>query len=223
MTPERYQRIINILNRRQHDLCVLTDDVHKGRNLSAIMRNCDAAGVLELHSVATCTRTFKGTAKGSHRWVNWIRHKSMEDALHHFKRQGFQLIAADPDDQARDFHELDYTLPTVLVLGNEKNGISQQARTHIDHYIKIPMLGMVESLNVSVASGVILFEAQKQRMKAGMYRRCRLPAHLYERTRFEWCHPTVATYCQKHGLNYPDLNDQGDIIEAAQWLQKVPR
>jgi tRNA (guanosine-2'-O-)-methyltransferase len=223
MTPERVARLRKVLDHRQPDLTVVTDFVHKQRNLSAIVRNCDAAGVMRIHAVLGEAeyQAFRGTAMGSHRWVEVQRHHDLAPTLESLLAAGFQLIAAHPGVGAVDYRDIDYTRPTALLLGAERRGLSPQARVRADAEIAIPMVGMVGSLNVSVASGIILAEAQRQRHLAGLYDRPRLDLVTYQRLLFEWGHPQVRDFCEQRGLAYPPLDEEGEIANAAGWYASV--
>lgn len=223
MTPERYEIICRVLRQRQPDLTVITDEVHKGRNLSAIVRTCDAVGISKFHCVEPQKgyRAFRGTALGSHKWVDTVLHSNVSDGLTQLKGDGFQVVAAHLSDSAVDFRSVDYTKPTALLMGTEKQGVSDGALALADHQVVIPMMGMVESLNVSVACAIILTEAQAQREKAGMYEQSRMPVEEFERTLFRWCQPIVTKYCDENGLDYPPLDEEGEIIEPAKWYQRA--
>lgn len=223
MTPQRIARLRQVLNSRQPDLTVVTDFVHKQRNLSAIVRNCDAAGVMRIHAVlgAEGYQVFRGTAMGSHQWVAVERHETLADALEPLRANGFQTVAAHQSDRAVDFREVDYTLPTAVLLGAERHGLSAAGETAADTCVRIPMVGMVGSLNVSVASGIILAEAQRQRQLAGLYSAVRINDAEYQRLFFEWGHPVVRDFCRDKGLRYPVLNDEGEIAEPAAWYARV--
>ena len=214
MTPQRYQKLRRVLDARQPDLTVLLDDVHKPHNFSAILRSCDAVGVFEAHAVCTdpALRPNRLTSSGTGKWVRICTHVDIESAVAALSTRGFQLIAAHPDDGARDYRDIDYTRPTALVLGAELLGLGQAALASADARVCVPMVGMVESLNVSVAAATILFEAQRQRSRARLYAQSRLDKALYDETLFEWAHPDVADYCRRHALPYPRLDEDGDII-----------
>ena len=222
MTAERYAKVIEVLRQRQPDLTVVTDSVHKGRNLSAIVRTCDAVGVMTLHSVSAdlTFRSHTGTTVGAHKWIDKWVYPSIPEPLMQLKNNKYQIVAADVSENTEDYRAIDYTRPTALVLGGEKDGISSEAKPYIDRFITIPMLGMVESLNVSVASAIILGEARAQRQRAGLYDHCRLDPETYRKKLFEWMQPVLARYCQKHSLDYPELDDDGDIADA-NWHQSV--
>lgn len=214
MTPRRFQLARERLARRQADLTVLLDGVHKPHNVSAILRSCDAVGVHRAHLVRPHGRDFatvSSTAQGADKWVNLQRHDTVADAARVLKASGHRLVAAHLDEGAVDFRELDLTRPTAFVLGTEKFGISASALELCDAVATIPMQGWVESLNVSVAAALLLFEAQRQRLAAGCYDAPSLQGGEYERTLFEWLHPQVARNYSQRGLPYPSLDENGDI------------
>ncbi len=223
MTPERYQTICRVLKQRQPDLTVITDEVHKGRNLSAIIRTCDAVGINKFHCVEPKLgyRAFRGTALGSHKWVDTVLHDDVTTGLESLKTNGFNVVAAHLSDKAIDFRDVDYTQPTALLMGTEKAGVSSEALDQVDQEVVIPMMGMVESFNVSVACAIILTEAQRQRQLAGMYEASRIPKEEYEQTLFRWCQPVVTKYCDQNKLPYPKLDEEGEIIEPAKWYQQI--
>ena len=223
MTPERLEKIKQVLDKRQPDLRVITDHVHKGRNLSAIVRTADAVGISDMHCVMDDKDylAFRGTTMGSHQWVNVSKEKDITTIICTLKAQGYQFVAADVTPSSVDFRQVDYTQPTALIMGAEKWGLSDEVRSQINQFITVPMVGMVESFNVSVASAIILSEAQRQRDLAGMYSRRRIDQECYERLFFEWSQPKIAVYCQRYQLSYPGIDKHGDIIEASAWYQSV--
>ena len=224
MTPERIARLRQALDRRQPDLTVVTDFVHKQRNLSAIVRNCDAVGVAEMHAVIGDEdyRAYRGTAMGSHQWVTVHRHRSVAEALDPLRKRGFQVVAAQLTEGAVSYREIDYTRPAALLLGAEKRGVSELAAAYVDHHVTIPMMGMVSSLNVSVACALILFEAQRQRLAAGLYDHSRLSEADYRRSLFEWTQPRIARYCRDKGLDYPELDQEGSISGSLRGMPGDP-
>ena len=215
MTPQRFARLRRILEQRQPDLTVLTDGVHKSHNVSAILRTCDATGVRRLHAVSGSGPLPRHhmVAGGSKRWVEVRTHESVASAYAQLQQDGFTLLVAHAGDGAQDFRDCDYTHKTVIVLGAERLGPSDFAVRHADASIEIPMHGMVESLNVSVAAAVILFEAQRQKLAAGHYRRCKIDEPEYSTTLFEWAHPKIAQRCRERGLPYPPLSEDGGLLE----------
>ena len=222
MTTARYSKIIEVLNHRQPDLAVVTDSVLKGQNLSAIIRTCDAVGVMELHSVSDNAffGAHTGTTVGAHKWVKTSLRKKITEPLEDFKKTGYQIVAADVCATSKDYREVDFTKPTALVLGAELEGISDAAQPFIDQNITIPMMGMVESFNVSVAGAIILSEARRQREQVGLYDSCRLDSETFKKLLFEWMQPVLAKYCQKHQLAYPELDEAGDVADH-NWHRQV--
>ena len=215
VTPERVRRLDEVLARRQPDLTVFAENLHKPRNFSAMVRNCDAVGVNEMHVLpgGDSLRTHWNTSQGAEKWMRVRTHDSSEQACTWLKSRGFQLVAAHLSDSAIDYHEVDFTQPTALVLGTELFGVSDITLAWVDQQISIPMMGVTQSLNVSVACAIVLYEAQRQRQAAGMYGRCRLDQETLARQRFEWLHPVLTDYCQRHGLEYPALDENGDLAE----------
>ena len=226
MTPERARRIRETLDRRQPDLRIVTDSVHKGHNLSAIVRSCDAFGVLWLHAVVgdEDLRTFRSTAMGSQRWVELRRHARIEDATDAVRAEGLQIVVAHLDADAVDYREIDYTRPTAILMGAEKQGPSAAAVAAADATITIPMVGMVESFNVSVATAILLAEAHNQRAAAGYYDARRLDEENWRRLFFEWGEPTLSSFCQRHGLPYPEIDHEtGDLLDPGWFARQQAR
>ncbi|HEJ9097257.1 tRNA (guanosine(18)-2'-O)-methyltransferase TrmH [Serratia odorifera] len=221
MSPERYARICEMLATRQPDLTVCLEQVHKPHNVSAIIRTADAVGVHQVHAVwpTTRMRTLVSSAAGSNSWVNVKTHRTIGEAVGHLKSQGMQILATNLSARAVDFRDIDYTRPTCILLGQEKSGISEEALQLADRDIIIPMIGMVQSLNVSVASALILYEAQRQRQNAGMYRReaSTLEQEEQQRLLFEGGYPVLANVAKRKGLPRPQIDQQGQVVASAEW------
>ncbi len=173
MTLRRRERIHDVLAKRQQDLTVLAEEVHKPHNLSAILRSCDAVGIGTVHAVKPTggVATFSATSASADKWVDLVVHPDIATAVATMQASGKRIYAAHLSAEAVDYRAVDYTVPCAVLLGNEKDGVSPRAAELADQHVIIPMLGMVQSLNVSVAAAVILFEAQRQRLAAGMYDR----------------------------------------------------
>ena len=221
MTPERFNKIKYVLDRRQPDLTVITDQVHKQRNLAAIIRNCDAVGIDTIYSVIPEDgyQIFSGTAASANKWVNVEFHSNIQESVSLLGAKGFQILSAHLSEQAVDYRTVDYTQPTALIMGAEIKGVSEDALKFVDHQIVLPMLGMVESYNVSVACALILGEAQRQREAAGYYETPRLDKILYKKRFFNWAHPKVAEFCDAHEIDYPELREDGEIDDVS-WSKK---
>lgn len=222
MTPERFAKLKRALDRRQPDLTVLLDAVNKPRNVSAIIRTADAVGLLRIHALSLSggMRRHHGIAGGAKHWVGVDLHRSSEAAVAALRAEGWRIVVADAVPGARDYREVDYTARVALAFGAELRGVSQPVLDAADERVAILMHGLGTSVNVSVAAGVILFEAARQRAAAGFYERCRLSCEQYERTLFEWSYPEVAARCRELGRPYPALRPDG--LMATNPLLDVP-
>ena len=171
-TGNRKQRILEVLARRQKDLTVVLNNIHDPHNVSAVLRSCDAFGVGEAHLLYTDTpfpqlgHKSSGSAK---KWVEMKRHKSAREMVQSMRARGLQVLSTGFGGNAKPVTDWDLTLPTAVILGNEHDGVNEELQTLVTDHVYIPMQGMVQSLNVSVAAAVILYEAFRQRKESGMY------------------------------------------------------
>ena len=216
--PRRFERIKNVLNCRMRNLTVLVEAVNKPHNLSAILRTCDAAGVFEANFISEKdkVKTFNSTAQGSQKWVKLNNHETTISAVSELKKKGFKLYGTTLNERSTDYRNFDYSENTCFVLGAEKWGLSDQLISKVDESIFIPMSGMVQSLNVSVAASILLFEAIRQRESKGLLplKGEGLSAEEYEKTLFEWSYPELASIYRKSGNKYPKINQYGEINEV---------
>ena len=129
MSPERYARINQMLDNRQTDLTLCLDTVHKTQNIAAVIRTADAVGIHQIHAVwpDADMRVSGNTASGSQQWVKTIQYNSMSEAAKVFNSQGMQVLATNFSAKAIDFRDIDYTKPTVVIMGNERDGVRMQA------------------------------------------------------------------------------------------------
>ena len=222
MTPERYQRIRDMLAKRQTDLTVCLENVHKPHNVSAVVRTCDAIGIHKVHAVwENQYRVRSGTAMGSQQWVNVDTHENVTDAIGALKAQNMQVLVTHLSDKAVDFRDIEYTKPTAILFGQEKYGVTDEAIAMCDQDIVIPMVGMVQSLNVSVAAALVLYEAQRQRQIAGMYDVQHLSEEECQRMLFEGGYPVLTKVCKRKGIPYPPIDEQGQIAADDSWWQQM--
>lgn len=169
--------MMEVLARRQPDLTVVIENVHDPHNISAVLRSCDAVGLLTVHLVYTVeewpelSRTSSASAV---KWLDIVRHPSIEACYAALRAQGFTIYATHLEAASHDLYDLDLTQPVALVFGNEHRGVSPEAVAGADGTVIIPMMGMVQSLNISVACAVSLYEALRQRRAAGAYARPKL-------------------------------------------------
>ena len=210
-----------MLATRQPDLTVCMEQVHKPHNVSAVIRTADAVGVHQVHAVwpGKSMRTMVSTAAGSNSWVSVKTHPDISSAVSTLKSEGMQILATNLSSTAVDFREIDYTRPTCILMGQEKHGITAEALALADQDIIIPMIGMVQSLNVSVASALILYEAQRQRQNAGMYQREHSPLSEEDQQRLLWegGYPVLANVAKRKKLPRPRIDNEGQIDAPQAW------
>lgn len=209
MSPERYQKFKQVLAQRQLDLTVVMENIHKPHNFSAMLRSCDAVGIHRAHAVTETGDITKHhhTSSGASKWIEIETHSQIETCLQTLKQQGFQCLAAGVSGDCKDFRAVDYTQPTAIIMGSELFGLSETAKSLADQLIQIPMIGQTVSLNVSVATALILYEAQRQR--ASQQQPSQLDKSSQEKLLFEWCYPAIAEKCRANNLPYPTLDENG--------------
>jgi len=224
MLPQRFQRLRSVLDRRQPDLTVLMERVNKAHNLSAILRNCDAVGVLDVHAVypKRGLEVHRDTSAGTAKWIGLHEHPDGPSAVRSLQEAGFQVVAADPGQRSIDFREVDYTVPTALLMGAERFGVTPESLALVDVTVRIPMVGMARSLNVSVAASLLLYEAFRQRDTAGAYRTPRLDSGRRSRLLFEWAYPEIARQLREAGRPYPALDKHGVILGDPRDTADIP-
>ncbi|HSR49416.1 MAG TPA: tRNA (guanosine(18)-2'-O)-methyltransferase TrmH [Acidobacteriota bacterium] len=215
MTPQRYRRIRHVLDRRQPDLTIIFENLSKPRNFSALLRTCDAVGIGEAFAVwpqgeIGISPSISGSTA---EWVEARTFPSVEAAVEEARRREMQVVAAHLAEPAIDFRQVDYTRPTALLLGQELQGVTEEMAHLTGQFVTVPMVGMGDSLNVSAAAAVILYEAQRQRQRAGFYDQPRLSPQQYQRMLFRWGYPEIEEYCRRKGIPYPELRDDGQIVD----------
>ncbi len=215
--PRRFQRIKSVLNSRMGDLTVLIEGVNKPHNLSAIIRTCDAAGVFKANFICdqSKVKTFNSTAQGSQKWVKLRNHESHLKATNALRKEGFKLYGTSLNENSIDYRDLDFTKNTCFVLGAEKWGLSKELISQVDESIYIPMNGMVQSLNVSVAGAILLFEAVRQRKNQDLipFEGEGLNEKEYKKTLFEWTYPELIDSYKNSNKDYPCLDKDGEIYK----------
>ena len=190
-TSRRQERIRQVLARRQTDLTVVLEDVHDPHNASAVLRSCDGVGVLDVHLVYVREqlprRSFARTTSASAaKWMRLHYHDSIRECYQALRRAGYRIYATALGHESADLYDLDLVQPSALVFGNEMRGASESAIMGADATVFIPMQGMVESLNISVACAVSLYEAMRQRRAAGAYHEASLGQAELEALESEW-------------------------------------
>jgi tRNA (guanosine-2'-O-)-methyltransferase len=188
-TPERIEKVSRVLSLRQSDLRVVLEGVTIAHNASAVIRTCDAAGVLHLDLVSPnpeLLRFNEAISTRADKWLEIAVHPTPAECLEPLKKAGFEIVATHLQKDAIPYTDVDFAKPVALVFGSESDGISEEALAFADKVVRIPMLGMVQSLNLSVSVAVILYEALRQRSAKGYFDKARLSAEEFERLRKKW-------------------------------------
>lgn len=176
MTPEREQKFRSVVMKRQPNLTVVLENVFDTHNIGAVLRSCDSVGIAEVFILYTepgrqpkRIKIGKRTSAGARKWVNVHYYTSRTLCFHHIRQYYQHIYATHLSAEAESLHDLDFTQSVALVFGNEHIGITPETLKMVDGNFIIPQVGMVESLNISVACAVTLYEAYRQRMEAGFY------------------------------------------------------
>jgi tRNA (guanosine-2'-O-)-methyltransferase len=175
MTPERRDKLIAVLVKRQPDLTVVLENVFDPHNISAVMRTCDAVGIQEIYILNTkIPRHKKWGARSSSSAAKWLTVHQFENAGECFlslRKRYSKILTTHLSSDAVDLYAIDMTEPIALVFGNEHSGVSDDIRALADGNFIIPQMGIIRSLNISVACAVTLYEAYRQKSLAGHYNR----------------------------------------------------
>jgi tRNA (guanosine-2'-O-)-methyltransferase len=171
-TERRSRRLKDVISKRQPDLTVVMEDIHDPHNVSAMLRSCDAAGVMQVQLVYSNEQfpeIGKKSSASAGKWIAQRRFSSAAECAATLHREGFTILATHLGVRSDSLYGLDLTGKIALVFGNEHRGVSDAFAKEADHNFQIPMVGMIQSLNVSVACAVTLFEAVRQRLTRGDY------------------------------------------------------
>lgn len=189
-TERRLTRIRKAVAARQITLHLVLENIHDPHNVSAIYRTCDAVGVPGvslLYTIEKFPKINKVTSASARKWVETRKFESTIECCKVLKDSGFKIFASIISDSAKSLYEIDWTQRAAIVLGNEHRGISKEMTDNADEHFYIPMHGMIESLNVSVAAAVVLYEAQRQRMIKNMYSQSELSEEEFNKMIDAWC------------------------------------
>ena len=172
ITPQRLEKFKRVLSYRQPDLTLVLANIHDRHNVSAIHRSADAFGVQGIHLYYTTTAfpcLGSKCSASAKKWVETYRHTTIEDLSESMRQGGFQVLATSCSSQSKELRCYDLTRPTAFIMGNEHSGVPSDLLSIADGEVYIPMLGMIQSFNVSVAAALLLYEAHRQRFDAGLY------------------------------------------------------
>jgi tRNA (guanosine-2'-O-)-methyltransferase len=173
MTPEREKRLRDVLHKRQQDLTVVLENVFDPHNISAVMRTCDAVGIQDIYVLNTkISRHKKWGARSSSsasKWLTIHEHSNASDCFNELRKNFPLILTTHLSSSAVSLYEINFVNPVALVFGNEHDGVSEEIRTMADGNFVIPQVGMIRSLNISVACAVSLYEAFRQKKAASHY------------------------------------------------------
>jgi tRNA (guanosine-2'-O-)-methyltransferase len=190
LSERRAAKFRRVLSLRQPDLTVVLENIHDPHNVSAVLRSCDAVGVLRLELLYTkekFPRIGRKSSSSANKWLDRRSHRSVDACFATLRQEGFRICATQLAGDTVSLYDLDLTGPVALVLGNEHRGVSDRAAEMADVRFHIPMMGMIQSLNVSVAAAVALYETLRQRQVAGRYAGPALAPGTMEGLFNDWC------------------------------------
>ena len=190
MTPERYQRLLHVLNKRQNNLAVVLENVFDPHNISAVMRSCDAVGIQDVYVLnSKIPRHKKWGAKSSSSAAKWLSIHQFTDVQTCFealRKRYDKILTTHLSSDAVEIYDIDFTQSLALVFGNEHAGVSEEIRALADGNFIIPQVGIIKSLNISVACAVTIYEACRQKRRAGHYDLPALPEPRFNTLLKEW-------------------------------------
>ena len=190
MTPERKQRLTSVLNKRQGNITIVLENVFDPHNISAVMRTCDAVGVQDIYVLNTkIPRHKKWGAKSSSSAAKWLtihQYDNAEACFADLRKSYSKILTTHLSSDAVGLHQIDFTQSIALVFGNEHSGVSDEIRALADGNFIIPQVGIIQSLNISVACAVTLYEAFRQKNLAGQYDKPGLTDNRYNDLLKEW-------------------------------------
>lgn len=173
MTEERLAKIKQVLNKRQTDIAVVLENVEDMHNVYAVMRSCDAIGVQDLYVLTTemgrHRKSGNSSSSSANKWLTIHEYDYLDKCMETVRRRYKRVFASYIDEDVTSFYDIDYTEPIALVFGNERIGISDEMLANCTGKFVIPQVGMIHSLNISVACAVTLYEAKRQRLAKGCY------------------------------------------------------
>ncbi|HRT67569.1 MAG TPA: TrmH family RNA methyltransferase [Bacteroidota bacterium] len=189
-TDERIKRIRQVLESRQPDFSLILENVYDPHNLSAVIRSCDSVGIYEVcllyHSGQKMPKLSYTSSSSAIKWIQFKVFSNISECVDYVHSQGKKIYTTKLNTNAVPLYEIDFTQPIALAFGNEHSGISDELFMQADGNFLIPQVGMVQSLNISVAAAVSLYEGYRQRFAAGYYSSPRLEPQEIENLIKEW-------------------------------------
>jgi len=183
-TEERKKKLLSVIQKRQPNISVVLENVHDPHNVSAVIRSCDAIGILDVHFIYYGGQKFpklgEKSSASARKWVNIIQHSNVQDCYNQLRKENKKIYSTNMGKDSKSLFDLDLTQPISLVFGNEHLGVSADATNLADGNFLIPQVGVIQSLNISVACAVTLFEAFRQKQLKGHYDSAQLPSDSIE-------------------------------------------
>jgi tRNA (guanosine-2'-O-)-methyltransferase len=190
MTNERRQKIEAVLSRRQENITVVLENVFDPHNISAVMRSCDAIGVQEIYVLNTKIPLHKKwgarSSSSAHKWLTVHQYDDVNKCFSNLRKRFDRILTTHLSSDAVSLYDIDLTQKLALVFGNEHSGVSEEVRSLADGNFIIPQVGMIKSLNISVACAVSLYEAFRQKQLKGHYSKQGLSAEHYSLLSNQW-------------------------------------
>ncbi|MBS1575308.1 MAG: RNA methyltransferase [Bacteroidetes bacterium] len=178
MTPEREERLSFVLNKRQNDLTVVLENVFDPHNISAVMRTCDAVGIQEIYvlnnRIPRHKKWGRQSSSSAAKWLTIHQFSDIEECFKAIRKKYNKIFATHLSSSSVDLYDIDFTEKVALVFGNEHSGVSEEVLPLVDGNFIIPQVGIIRSLNISVACAVTVYEAFRQKNKAGHYNQRKL-------------------------------------------------
>lgn len=158
ITENRKNKFLKVLENRTNHFTIAIEDIFQLHNTSAVMRSCEVFGIQNLHVVEEKygKKIDKEIAMGAQKWVDVSRYNSNIDCVKTLKEKGYQIIATTPHENDCLLDDFDISKPSALFFGTERNGLSEEVMNEADGFLKIPMVGFTESLNISVSAAIII-------------------------------------------------------------------
>lgn len=196
LTENRIERFSEVLKNRTKHFTVATEDVFQLHNTSAVMRSCDVFGIQELHVIEeqNVKRIDREIAMGAQKWVDLVRHNSTKEAVKSIKAQGYQIVATTPHKNDSSLKDFDFTKKSCFFFGRETEGLSDDVLNEADCFLKIPMVGFTESLNISVSAAIILQDVTQKLRSSTIDWELSDAEQLQKR--FDWCKKTIKSFDQ---------------------------
>lgn len=173
MTPERKEKLLKVISQRQFNITVVLENVHDPHNVSAVMRTCDAVGIQEIYvlnsKIELPVKWGKRSSSSALKWVTINTFDNVEECVNSLRKKYSKILTTHLSDNSIKLYEIDFTESIALVFGNEKDGVSEEIRNMADGNFIIPQVGIIQSLNISVACAVSIYEAFRQKNNAHHY------------------------------------------------------